>query len=213
MSSYLTPINYGLWILFTVMEVFLFLKLTTSWLKPVRYFMLYAVVRDLLLLTLTSKELLYQYFVIYWLGQMVSLVWFAYISGCIIRKLLPNTSKPIYFFPVIIVSILCMFNLPPKYTPQLYSMQLHCALISLLAISVSVFIKLNKDFIKPILAILGLVGTTTFTAWAWVYLGYQPLLWEAVWIAALIGIAVAANSSQQQQLLTVPLRPSSAVQQ
>lgn len=211
MSSYLTPINYVLWVLFVIIEVVLFLRLTASWLKPVRYFMLYAVIRDLLLLTLTPKTLLYQYFVVYWLGQIVSLIWFAYISGCIVKHLIPTVSKFLYLLPIVWVAGLCVYNIPPKHTPQLHMMQLHCTLISILSIVAAVFINLNKSRIKSILAITGLIGSITLTAFAWVYLGYQPLLWEAVWIVALIGVAVAANSPQRPQLLTAPLQPSSAV--
>ena len=213
MSSYLTSINYVLWVLFVIIEVVLFLRLTAPWLKPVKYFMLYAVVRDLLLLTLTPKTLLYQYFVVYWLGQMVSLIWFAYISGCIIKKLLPSTPKLVYILPTIVVTGLCLLNLPLNLTARLLIMQTHCSLISAGSIATAVFINLNRQYSNIILSVLGLIGTGLFTAWAWVYLGYQPLLWEVIWIVALIGVGVAANSSQQQQLLTVPLRPSSAVQQ
>lgn len=218
MSSYLTPIDYMLWVLFMIIEVVLFFRLTAKWLKPVKYFMLYAGVRDAILLALTPKSLNYEYFMCQWLGQMISLVWFSYISKTIIDRLTPTTPKLIKWLPVAVTSILCiagtqyLYTLSIQSTPQLLIMQTHCSLVSIISITVAVVFNLNKRYSNMILAILGLIGTTAFTAWAWTHLGYQPLLWEAVWIVALIGIAIAANSSQQPQLLTAPLQPSSAVQ-
>ena len=212
MSSYLTPIDYLLWVLFMIIEVFLFLKLTALWLKPVKYFMAYAVIRDLLLLILTPKNLLYEYFVVYWLGQIISLVWFAYISGCIVQRLLPTTSRWVYLLPALAVTSMCVINLPFTITARLLIMQTHCTLISMGSIAAAILINLNRRYSNMILAIIGLISTGLFTAWAWVYLGYQPLMWEISWIVALLGVAIAANAPQQAIRVTTIPQLSSAGQ-
>jgi hypothetical protein len=203
MSSYLTPIDYLLWVLFMIIEVVLFLKLTANWLKPVKYFMLYAVIRDLILLTLTPKSLNYVYFISQWLGQIISLVWFSYIAKAVIDRLIPTTLKLMKWLPVVITSTLCGITLPYLYNlslqsiPQLLIMQTHCSLVAVVSIAGAVIFNLNRRYSSMILSIIGLICTGLFTAWAWVYLGYQPLMWEISWIVALLGVAVAANAPQQ----------------
>jgi hypothetical protein len=201
MSSYLTPIDYLLWVVFTVIEVVLFIRLTAGWLKPIKYFMLYAAVRDVILLALTPKSFEYQYFIVQWLGQMVSLIWFAYIAKTIINRLALNTPVLLKWLPVGVVSTLCgistsyLYHLSIQSTPQLLIMQTHCALVSIIAISTAVIVKLNRMYSNIILAILGLIGTGITTAWVWNYLGYQPVISELLWIFGLIGVGLAAKQS------------------
>ncbi len=212
MSSYLTPGNYILWIVFIVLEIVLFFKLRTVWLRPIKYFMGYAAVRDVFLLMLTPKPLLYEYFVIYWLSQMVSLTWFAYISGCIIKQLLPSTPRLVYLLPSLGVVFLCVWNFSLNNTAKLYIMQTHCLLISISCIVGAMLFNLSRQHSNIILSVVGLLGTGLFTAWVWMNLGYQPLLGETAWIAALLGVVVAVNSQQRLKPLTALLQPSSAVQ-
>jgi hypothetical protein len=145
MSSYLTPIDYLLWIVFIALEIVLFFRLTTIWLRPIKCFMGYAVVRDVFLLMLTPKPLLHEYFVIYWLSQMVSLTWFAYISGCIIKQLLPSTPRFVYLLPSLGVVCLCTWNFSLSSTVRLFIMQTHCLLISISCIVGAMLFKLSKS--------------------------------------------------------------------
>lgn len=204
MSSYLTPIDYLLWILFTVIEVVLFFRLTARWLKPLKYFMLYAAIRDIVLLILTPKELLYQYFIVCWVGNIISFIWCAFIARTILKQLVPRTPAILTWLHIVVVLALCVYgvytltHLNIKSNVKLLNLKIHCQLISTGIITSAVIFSKMKQF----LSVAGLIGTGAFTAWAWNHLGYQPLVSEMLWIVGLIGVGLALK---QPEPLLLPL--------
>ncbi len=192
MSAYLTSFDIFLWFVFIILEAFIYYKLKPKW-NPIRYFMVYAVIRDVILLYIAFNGSLLSYARFYWSGQMISYIWFAYIAGFVVKKLLPATPRLIHLLPTIVVSCLVIFNFPPKSTPPMILLQLHCLLISISTIILGLVLRSIYTYESMYLNILSMMGVSLITSVAWTRLGYQPKMWEFSWVAVLIGILTAAK--------------------
>lgn len=208
MFSYLHPSDYILWFIFIVAELLLFLKIKQDWLAPLKYFLLYACVRDIVLLCLTPFSMTY-YFYVYWTGNMISGLWYSYIVYKSVRYFAPKTPTPLQLSPIFIVSCLCM--LYAKYilgrtedaNLQLLSFQKeYLGVCTLILLSTAAVARLHRLLIVTILPLAGLLAI-----WLWVYLGQKA--WELIWIFALITVGLILKPLQQQPLVCMiqPTRP------
>lgn len=186
MNAYLNTFDHIIWVVFAVLEAILFFKLTADHLKPVKWFMAFALFRDVVLVNFLSRENLHNYFMLYWSFQMIELNWFAYVSGQIYRRLIGIQSR----FPVILtissVSLLSITNFPIKYTLPLLTMQTHSLIICMLVIGLGIWFKYKQTSFYW--AIIGLMGSVLMATFAWQFLAYQTLMWEISWAVALLGI-------------------------
>lgn len=200
MSSYLHLSDYLLWIVFVVIEFALFFRLTTEWLKPIKYFLLYAALRDVLLLCLVPEPLFYGYFVTYWLGQIISCIWYSIIAYKMARRFLPKISELIAYIPVSLTCLICGWNLwylihPTSNTTEHFlNMQRWCLVLNSIPIlGTGILTKFRKAAAISLLPLAGLSAT-----WLWVFLGQKA--WEISWIVALIGVGLILKP-----LLPLPL--------
>lgn len=185
---------------FTVLEIFLFFKLTAEPLKPIKWFMGFLVCQNVLLSFLLSPARLYQYFMCYWYTEMICLVWFAYISGRLVGLLVPKTPNLLQLLPPTVTGIACLINLPPKYTVPLLRLQTVSLSMCIFIILTAIFFKVTRLYLSTAKAVISMLLVAELTIFAWRYLGYQPMMWELSWSAVLI-VVLLSLKTQQQQLL------------
>lgn len=190
------------WLLFTPAEALLF-----WWLKPfdkmqaVRWFMLFCVVRDILLLISTTLSLRF-YFNTFWLFEMIEICWKGWIVVEISSWNAAGKISKLALIPFVAVLIQTVIFFPPSHHTEhmMEEYEFYC----LLLLSWSVILLLIFQFVEiryaPLAILIAtLTGVDMISLTISKKLGYFPtitgLLWVAnIWMLLIFSIKISIPS-------------------
>lgn len=186
---------YGLWAVFIFLESFAVSSLRGKGLEPVRWFMIFCIFRDLLLLASASTQ---WYWDVGWVGKEIELIFLAGISGFMVKPgrawRLPAATLTALFALLLVTKGWPFMIIDPA---DLHVLQRMACVIILGTILIGAFLIPTTKRLLLSAALVFLVGSDIVSAQSYLAGNFSPRLAAAIWVFGLCILAVALKGNVQ----------------